>query len=588
MLERIFLQVINMSYIGSIVIVLILATRLLLAKTPKKYSYILWAVALVRLIVPISFESVMSLMQVNPTPISNNIFYDTSPNINTGMPNIDQSISNSLPAADVGASVNPMQVWIFFGSLLWILGIAVLLIYGSVSLRRIKIRLEKANCEKGNIYRSDNVETPFVLGLIQPKIYLPAFLSDGEKDYIVLHEQTHIKRFDHVIRFISYLALCIHWFNPLVWIAFWLSGKDMEMSCDESVINQLGHSVKRDYSQSLLNLATGRMKIGLTPLAFGEGDTKGRIKNILNYKKPMFWVLGFTFFVIIILAIGLLTNPEKIALPNATIVQTIEMEQFNEGSSLGPVVIVNEDSIETVVAALNGARKTMGVSINDYPVQNNYLIVRFNQEDESRTLCLYSENGNYYIEEPYVGIYKSNRTQSVEVYKVYTGSSINKVEETDGSPVSELTEIGGVDGPTSIRVNMSGEATNDYYQNIGYISDFKKSDGTRIKFDPIEWITLEDTDRIDELEIEEFDMPNGYYIYNYEIEYEVDENTEYRFIDWGNNFASSDEDRFHYSTKDKEKFIEYLNTYTDKAVKVPFWITIKDGTVQIIEEQYVP
>ena len=337
----------------------------------------------------------------------------------------------------------------------------------------------------------------------------------------MLHEQTHIKRLDHVIRFISYLVLCIHWFNPLVWIAFWLSGKDMEMSCDESVINQLGHSVKKDYSQSLLNLATGRTKLtklGLTLLAFGEGDTKGRIKNILNYKKPMFWVIGFIFFVIIILAIGLLTNPEKIALPNATVVQTIEMEQFNEGSSIGPVVIYNEDSIETVVAALNGARKTMGVSTNDYPVQNNYLIVRLNQEDERRTLCLYSENGNYYIEEPYVGIYKSNRSKSVEIYKVYTGNSINKVEETDGSPVSELTEIGGVDGPTSIRVNMSVEATNSYYQNIGYISDFEKSDGTRITFDPIEWITLEDTDRIDELEIEEFDMPNGYYIFNPEIE----------------------------------------------------------------------
>jgi len=189
MMEKIFLQVINMSYIASIVIVLILAARLFLAKTPKKYTYILWAVALVRLIVPISVESVMSLIPVNPTPISNNILYNTSPNINTGMPNIDQSISGLLPASDVVASVNPMQVWIFIGSLIWILGIAILLIYGIVSLIRMKGNFINANYAMDNIYQSDNVTTPFVLGLFQPKIYLPTSLSDTEKDYIVLHEQ---------------------------------------------------------------------------------------------------------------------------------------------------------------------------------------------------------------------------------------------------------------------------------------------------------------------------------------------------------------------------------------------------------------
>ncbi len=311
MLERIFLQVINMSYIASIVILFILVTRLLLAKAPKKYSYILWAVALVRLIVPISFESVLSLVPVDPKPISNDVLYDISPNINTGVSNIDHSISGSLPAADVVASVNPMQVWIFIGSLLWLLGIATLVIYGMVSLIRMRVKLKNANCEKDNIYQSDKVTTPFVLGLIQPKIYLPASLSESEKEYILLHEQTHIKRFDHIIRFISYIVLCIHWFNPLVWIAFWLSGKDMEMSCDELVISKLGQYVKKDYSQSLLNLATGRRNFGLTPLAFGEGDTKGRIKNILNFKQPKFYIIIIALVILIFTSIGLLSNPKS-------------------------------------------------------------------------------------------------------------------------------------------------------------------------------------------------------------------------------------------------------------------------------------
>jgi beta-lactamase regulating signal transducer with metallopeptidase domain len=311
MLEKVFLQVINMSYIGSIVILFILAARILLKKAPKKYTYILWVVALFRLIVPISFESILSIMPVNPTPISNDIFYQTTPKVNTGISIIDQSISGSLPAAEAVASVNPMQIWVYIGALIWIVGIAILLIYGIISFVKLKRTLAGTSWDKDNIYTSDSVDTPFVIGLIQPKIYLPISLSEPEKEYIVLHERTHINRFDHVIRFISYLTLCIHWFNPFVWIAFWMSGEDMEMSCDESVISQLGHNVKKDYSQSLLNLATGKRNFGMTPLAFGEGETKGRVKNIVNFKKPKVYIVAIALLILIVAFIGLMTNPKR-------------------------------------------------------------------------------------------------------------------------------------------------------------------------------------------------------------------------------------------------------------------------------------
>lgn len=574
MLERIFLQVINMSYIASIVIVFILVARLLLAKAPKKYSYIMWAVALVRLIVPISFESVLSLVPVNPTPVSNDVLYDISPNINTGMPNIDQSISGSLPAADVVASVNPMQVWIFIGSLIWILGIAILLIYGMVSLVRMRGRLKNANCEKDNIYQSDKVTTPFVLGLIQPKIYLPASLSDGEKNYIVLHEQTHIKRFDHVIRFISYLTLCLHWFNPLVWIAFWLNGKDMEMSCDESVINQLGHSVKKDYSQSLLNLATGRRKLGLTPLAFGEGDTKGRIKNILNFKQPKFYIIIIALVILIFTSIGLLSNPKSeepdLSLLNIT-------NSLSAMGTAGDVVVETEDGNELTVSPNSGfleifEHKSWKEKKVNSPLESTATLRIIINED----YCI-----NFYSYEDYAMIYNEDTQEKYRYYTIPKGVYVNLQ--------NYVLENGKVTGVRIPAIEDTGEVDGLTY--IGYISAFEESEGTKIIFDPIEWITLGDTDRINELEIEEFDMPNGYYIYNPEIdeiEFQVDKDAEYRFIDWGNNFASRDEDRFHYSTKDKEEFIEYLNTYTDKAAKVPFWISIKDGAVRLIEEQYVP
>lgn len=313
MLDKVFLQVINMSYIGIVVILFVLAARILLKKAPKKYSYILWLVVLLRLIVPISFESVLSLIPVNPAPISNDILYDARPQINTGISNIDKSINASIPMpkAELGASVNPMQIWVYIGSLIWIAGMALLLIYGIISLIKMKRKLKDASLYKDNIYKAENIESPFVLGLLQAKIYLPASLSQGEEEYIVFHERTHIKRYDHVIRFISYLVLCIHWFNPLVWIAFWLSGEDMEMSCDEAVISQLGQNVKKDYSQSLLNLTRGKRKLTMTPLAFGEGDTKGRIKNIINLKKPRVYIIIIALLILAVAFIGLMTNPKK-------------------------------------------------------------------------------------------------------------------------------------------------------------------------------------------------------------------------------------------------------------------------------------
>ncbi len=311
MLDKVFLQVINMSYIASVVILFVIAARILLKKAPKKYSYILWAAVLFRLILPISFESVLSLIPVNPRPISNDILYSTTPQINTGISNVDQLITTSIPEAEVMASANPMQIWIYIGSLIWIIGIGILLTYGIISLLKMKRRLDDANFYKDNIYKAENIDSPFVIGLFQPKIYLPTSLSEYEEEYIVLHESTHIKRFDHIIRFISYLVLCIHWFNPLVWIAFWISGEDMEMSCDEAVISQLGQNVKKDYSQSLLNLTTGKRKLSMTPLAFGEGETKGRIKNIIKFKEPKFYIIIIALIILAVAFIGLMTNPKR-------------------------------------------------------------------------------------------------------------------------------------------------------------------------------------------------------------------------------------------------------------------------------------
>ncbi len=318
MLDSIFIEILNMSYIGSIVIGVVLLLRFLLRKVPKKFSYILWIVPLIRLMIPFSIESVISLIPVNPEPIPGDIGYADKPEINTGIVNVDYSFNNLLPKPEMVTSINPLQIIISIGAIIWFTIMVGMIIYGLLSYYKLKRQLLASTWIEDNIYCSGIIDTPFVMGIVEPKIYLPNLIQKSEQEYICLHEQTHIKRFDHVFRFIGYLTLCAHWFNPLVWISFYLSGKDMEMSCDESVISKLGVNVKKEYSQSLLNFTTRKTKLSLSPLAFGEGDTKGRVKNILNFRKPKTYFIILIAIVLIIVSVGLLANPHK-SLNEATI-----------------------------------------------------------------------------------------------------------------------------------------------------------------------------------------------------------------------------------------------------------------------------
>jgi len=311
-MSGLFLTVLNMSLTASYVILFVILIRLALKKAPKIISYALWGVVAFRLVVPFSFESMFSLMprNVNTVPIPHNIIYQQNPQINSGILYVDTMVNGSLPAPAVGASANPMQIYISVASDLWILGIILLLIYSLASVFLLKRQLKNARLMEHNIYEAANLKTPFVLGIISPKIYLPVGLSKEEWRYIHLHEQTHIQRNDHIIKIIAFLIVIMHWFNPLVWIAFMLMSMDMELSCDERVLKNTDSDIKKSYANSLLSLATGRHILNGSPLAFGEGNVKWRIKNVLNYKKPKFWVIIISILVVIVVGIGLLANPK--------------------------------------------------------------------------------------------------------------------------------------------------------------------------------------------------------------------------------------------------------------------------------------
>jgi beta-lactamase regulating signal transducer with metallopeptidase domain len=304
-----------MSLTASYVILIVILVRLLLKKAPKYISYTLWIVVAFRLIIPFTLESSYSLMpsKSNVDYIPHDIIYQGNPQINSGVDRIDTFVNNSLPAPTIEASVNPLQIYIKIGAYIWLLVIGSLLIYSYVSILILKSRLKKAQLIEKNIFEAKNIRTPFVLGIIRPRIYLPAGLTKEEQDYIILHEQTHINRKDHIVKMLAYLILSIHWFNPLVWIAFRLMSIDMELSCDERVLRKMDKDIKKTYANSLLSLNTKKHILNGSPLAFGEGNVKTRIKNVLNYKKPAFWVTFVSVLFAIIIGIGLLSNREVIS-----------------------------------------------------------------------------------------------------------------------------------------------------------------------------------------------------------------------------------------------------------------------------------
>ena len=280
-MDSALITILNMSLTGAFVIAAIVIARFALKKAPKMISYCLWAVAGFRLAIPFSFESVLSLMPFRAQPIPQGLPDYTAQQVYTA--------ASGTPDAGypwlAGQAAGPQQVLLSLGFYIWMLGALVMLICGMVSFLRLKRAVSGAGLVSQNIYEADNIETPFVLGVIKPAIYVPSGLTQRERSYIVLHEQTHIRRRDHLIKFAAYFILCLHWFNPLAWAAFLLMGVDMEMSCDERVLKVMGAGTKKDYSQSLVRLASQRRVFSGSPLAFGEGGVKERVRNILSFGK---------------------------------------------------------------------------------------------------------------------------------------------------------------------------------------------------------------------------------------------------------------------------------------------------------------
>lgn len=316
-MRNLFSQVLNMSMTGSIVILLVMLARLMLKRSPKIFSYALWLVVLFRLLCPVAFTAPVSVLnalepEIRETSGAASVVYFLPAEANrnpdfTFVPAENQSGSELAQAGEsehAGLDIMAIVPYV------WIAGTGSMILYSIVQYIRLRRKLVGAVAYTGNVYRADYIDTPFVMGIFAPKIYLPSNIPTQEQKYIIAHERHHIRRCDHIIKLLAYCALCIHWFNPLAWAAFILAGKDMEMSCDEAVIREMGPQIRADYSASLLRLATHKKMIAGMPLAFGEGDTKGRIMNMAKWKKPKLWVSLICVLLCAAVLVACAVNPQ--------------------------------------------------------------------------------------------------------------------------------------------------------------------------------------------------------------------------------------------------------------------------------------
>ena len=329
-MNELFLKIINMSISASWLILAVLILRLVLKKAPKWVNVLLWGIVAVRLICPFSFESALSLIPSAET-FPEKVISGPSFDIQTGISPVDNRINDYLGDRyfeGVTVPANNGNNIMTILTIVWIIGILLLVAYTIISYRRLHREIDTAVHYKDNIFQSENVSSPFVLGIINPRIYLPFSMNEQDLEHVVAHEQAHIRRKDHWWKPLGFLLLTIYWFNPLMWLAYVLLCRDIELACDEKVIKELGNEQRADYTQALVACSVNRRMIAACPLAFGEVGVKERMKSVMNYKKPAFWIIILSVIACVIVAVCFLTNPKQDSYTLRIVVPAGSQEEF--------------------------------------------------------------------------------------------------------------------------------------------------------------------------------------------------------------------------------------------------------------------
>ena len=311
-MSGIFLKLLNLSISASWLVLVVLALRLVLKRAPKWVNVLLWGMVALRLMLPFSIESALSLIPSAETLSPEVVQFDPAPTITSGVELIDNAVNPSLSesfAAAPLASVNPLYVWTYLAGWVWLIGLGAMLLYALVSYLRLRRRVSVSLCVRENIYLCDAISSPFILGVVKPRIYLPSGLDEVQRQNVLSHERAHLARRDHWWKPLGFALLAVYWFNPLLWLAYTLLCRDIELACDERVLCGMDAGQVKDYSSALLACSVPRRMLAACPLAFGEVGVGARVKNALRYKKPAFWVVAASVAVCVVVAVCFLTNP---------------------------------------------------------------------------------------------------------------------------------------------------------------------------------------------------------------------------------------------------------------------------------------
>ena len=311
-MAAVFLKLLNLSISASWLVLAVLVLRLVSKRSPKWMNVLLWGMVALRLMLPFSIESALSLIPSAETLSPEVVRFDPAPTITSGVEFIDNAVNPSLSesfAAAPLASVNPLYVWTYLAGWVWLIGLGAMLLYALVSYLRLRRRVSVSLCVRENIYLCDAISSPFILGVVKPHIYLPSGLDEVQRQNVLSHERAHLARRDHWWKPLGFVLLAVYWFNPVLWLAYALLCRDIELACDERVIRTMDESAVKTYSTVLLACSMPRKAVITSPLAFGEVGVKERVKNALHYKKPAFWVVAASVTVCIVVAVCFLTNP---------------------------------------------------------------------------------------------------------------------------------------------------------------------------------------------------------------------------------------------------------------------------------------
>ena len=311
-MAAVFLKLLNLSISASWLVLAVLVLRLVSKRSPKWMNVLLWGMVALRLMLPFSIESALSLIPSAETLSPEVVRFDPAPTITSGVEFIDNAVNPSLSesfAAAPLASVNPLYVWTYLAGWVWLIGLGAMLLYALVSYLRLRRRVSVSLCVRENIYLCDAISSPFILGVVKPRIYLPSGLDEVQRQNVLSHERAHLARRDHWWKPLGFALLAVYWFNPVLWLAYALLCRDIELACDERVIRTMDESAVKTYSTVLLACSIPRKAVITCPLAFGEVGVKERVRNALHYKKPAFWVVAASVTVCVVVAMCFLTDP---------------------------------------------------------------------------------------------------------------------------------------------------------------------------------------------------------------------------------------------------------------------------------------